>query len=69
MDLYVQQNMNMMRIPIKCPIDKTRMIENEKPKKKLTYLRDKELKKKLIIRLDWEPPLRKPYNIKLTKTM
>ena len=37
------------------------MIENEKPKKKLTYLRDKELKKKLIIRLDWEPPTQRSW--------
>ena len=43
------------------------MIENEKPMKKLTYLRDIELKEKLIIRLVGEPPSTQTYNIKLTK--
>ena len=50
-----------MRVPIKYLNDKTRMIANEKPKKKLSYLRDKELKKKLIIRLDGEPPTQRSW--------
>ena len=37
------------------------MIENEKPMKKLTYLRDMELKEKLIIRLVGEPPTQRSW--------
>ena len=37
------------------------MIENEKPVKRLPYLRNKELKNKSIIRLDGEPPTQRSW--------